>query len=133
MRLFNFFKKKVDLTESQRKWNKMWELWAEGQVDSPHAELMTYICEINNGGHSQYFSNVENTGDLQEEMSTLENILSTKQKNNLRNAYKAYLVLEKNVNDKNAEEIIAECDVMFYTSEKELNRILENYAAKIEI
>ena len=51
-------KKKGALTEAQLKWNKMWELWAEGKAGSPYAELMTYQSEVNNGGHSQYFSNV---------------------------------------------------------------------------
>ena len=61
MSLFNFFrKKKVDLTEDQRKWNKMWELWGDGNVESPYGEIMTYQSEINNGGHSQYFFNTDN-------------------------------------------------------------------------
>ena len=79
MGLFNIFKKKkVELTEEQQKWNKMWELWTEEKVETPYAELMTYQSEINNGGHSQYFTNVENIGDLQKEMSALEQILSKK-------------------------------------------------------
>ena len=73
MGLFDFLKKKkVELTEEQLKWNKMWELWTEGHADSPYAELMTYQSEINNGGHSQYFDNVSNTSDLQKEMLSLE-------------------------------------------------------------
>ena len=73
----------------------MWDLWAEGEAISPYAELMTYQGEINNGGHDQYFTNVENTGDLQKEMSALEKILPPKLKNNLQMAYEAYLVLEE--------------------------------------
>ena len=85
MGLFDVFKKKkVELTEEQQKWNKMWELWAEGEAISPYAELMTYQGEINNGGHDQYFTNVENTGDLQKEMSALEKMLSPNLKNNLQ-------------------------------------------------
>ena len=77
MGLFDIFKKKkVELTEEQSKWNKMWELWTEKKVDSPYAELMTYQSEINNGGHDQYFTNVENTSDLNKEISDLEQILS---------------------------------------------------------
>ena len=88
MSLFNFFrKKKVDLTEDQRKWNKMWELWAEEQADAPYAQLMTYQSEINNGGHDQYFTNAENAADVQNEMSTLENILPAIHKDNLQKAY----------------------------------------------
>lgn len=134
MGLFDFLKKKeVQLTDEQKKWNKMWELWTEGQVDSPYAELMTYQSEINNGGHDQYFLNVENTGDLQKEMSVLETVLSPKLKNNLQKAYKAYLVLEEKEDDEKAEEIMEECDDVFYENEEEINHILEQYAAKIEL
>ena len=89
MGLFDLFKKKkVELTEEQRKWNKMWGLWVEGQADSPFAELMTYQSEINNGGHDQYFTNVENTGDLQKEMMALETVLSSKLKDTLKKLMK---------------------------------------------
>ena len=134
MGLFDFLKKKeVQLTDEQKKWNKMWELWTEGEADSPYAELMTYQSEINNGGHDQYFLNVENTGDLQKEMSVLETVLSTKLKNNLQKAYKAYLVLEEKEDDETAEEIMEQCDDMFYENGEEINHILEEYSSKIEL
>ena len=134
MGLFDFLKKKeVQLTDEQKKWNKMWELWTEGEVDSPYAELMTYQSEINNGGHDQYFFNVGNTGDLQKEMSVLESVLSAKLKNNLQKAYKAYLVLEEKEDDEKAEEIMEECDDVFYENEEEINHMLEEYSAKIEL
>ncbi len=137
MGLFDFlriFKKKKNvLTEEQRKWNKIWGLWVEGQADSPYAELMTYQSEINNGGHSQYFSNAANVGDLQKEMSVLQSILSEILKNNLQTAYKAYLWLEEKEDNENVEEILARCDGVFYEHEEEINRILKEYAAKIEL
>lgn len=134
MGLFDFFKKKkVELTEEQNKWNKMWALWTEEQADSPYAELMTYQSEINNGGHCQYFFNVENTGNLQKEMSILETILSAKFKNNLQKAYQAYLVLEEKEDDEKAEEVLEQCDDVFYENEEELNHILEMYASTIEL
>lgn len=134
MGLFDFLKKKeVQLTDEQKKWNKMWELWTEGHADSPYAELMTYQSEINNGGHDQYFLNIENTGVLQKEMSVLETVLSAKLKNNLQKAYKAYLVLEEKEDDETAEEIMEKCDDMFYENEDEINHILEEYSAKIEL
>ena len=134
MGLFDFLKKKeVKLTDEQKKWNKMWELWTEGEVDSPYAELMTYQSEINNGGHDQYFLNVENTGDLKKEMSALETVLSAKLKNNLQKAYKAYLVLEEKEDDETAEEIMEQCDDVFYENEEEINHMLEEYSAKIEL
>ena len=77
MGVFGFFKKrKSELSREQKKWNKMWDLWAENRADTPYAEVMTYQSEVNNGGHDQYFLNVEQTGDLQAEISILENVLS---------------------------------------------------------
>ncbi len=133
MGLFDLFKKKkAQLTEEQLKWNKMWELWTEEETESPFTELMTYQSEVNNGGHHQYFSNVENTGDLQKEMSALETVLSPILKNNLQQAYKAYLLIEE-TEDEKAQEIIEQCDDIFFENEEEINRKLENYAAKIEL
>ena len=134
MGLFDLFKKKkVELTEEQLKWNKMWELWAAEDVDSPYAELMTYQSEINNGGHGQYFCNVENNDDLSKEISALETILSDKLVANLHNAYKAYLILEENEEDEKAEEIIEQCDDMFFANEEEINKKLESYANTIQL
>ena len=129
MGLFGFFKKnKVELSEQQIKWNRMWEQWANGQTESPYTELMNYHGEINNGGHCQYFTNVENTGDLQKEMSALGDVLSAELTNNLQKAYNAYLILEEKDGDETFEEILKECDCIFFENEEEINRILENYA-----
>ena len=134
MGLFDIFKKKkIKLTEEQLRWNKMWDLWVEGKVDSPFAELMEYQSQVNNGGHDQYFTNVENTGDLQKEMSALEQILSEKLNSNLKRAYKAYLVLEENEDDEKSEETLEQCDDVFYENEEEINYALEEYASKIEL
>ena len=134
MGLFDIFKtKKVELTNEQQKWNKMWDLWVEGEAISPYAELMTYQSEINNGGHDQYFTNVENTSDLQKEMSALVNILPQKLISNLQKAYEAYLVLEEKEDDEQAEEILEQCDDVFYENEEEINHLLKEYAEKMEL
>ena len=134
MGLFDLFKKKkVELTEEQLKWNKMWDLWTDGNAESPYAELMTYQSEINNGGHSQYFCNVENNDDLSQEMSALENILSDNLIDNLHKAYKAHLILEENEEDEEAEAIMEQCDDMFYENEEEINNKLQSYADKIQL
>ncbi len=127
-----FKKKKVKLTEKELKWNKLWELWAEGHIDSPYSELMTYQSEINNGGHAQYFDNVSNTSDLQNEMLSLKTILPLQLSAALEQAYTAYLKLEEN-DDAQSEELLGQCDDMFYEKEEEINRILEERAAKIEL
>lgn len=134
MESLNLFRKKnVELTEDQLKWNKMWELWTEGQAVSPYAELMTYQSEINNGGHDQYFFNVGNTGDLQKEMSALKSVLSEKLKSNLETAYEAYLALENNEEDEHAEETLVQCDDIFYEYKEKINHALESYASTIEL
>lgn len=134
MGLFDIFKKKkIELTEEQLRWNKMWDLWVEGKVDSPFSELMEYQSQVNNGGHDQYFTNVENVGDLKKEMSALQQILSAKLKDNLNKAYKAYLVLEEKEADEKAEEILEQCDDVFYENEQEINHLLEEYASKLEL
>ena len=131
MGLFDFFKKKkTELTEHEKVWNNLWNLWSEGLVESPYTELMTYQSEINNGGHGQYFTNIENTGDLQKEMTALETTLSSNLKSNLQKAYKAYLALEENEEDEESEEITEQCDDIFFKNEKEINDILEAFSEK---
>lgn len=125
MGLLNLFKKKPELSEEQQRWNRMWDQWAEGKVESPYAELMTYQSEVNNGGHDQYFSNTENTDDLQKVVSVLEKILPQVLKDNLRKAYEAYRLLEANEDNEKAEEIISQCDDVFYQYEAQINDILQ--------
>ncbi len=134
MGVFGFFKKrKSELSREQKKWNKMWDLWAENRADTPYAEVMTYQSEVNNGGHDQYFLNVEQTGDLQAEISILENVLSEELRSNLLTAYDAYQMLADMESDEEWEAILERCDDVFFKNEEEINRILKAYAAKIEL
>ncbi len=135
MGFFDLFKRKKTATlfEEDLKWNKMWELWSEGKADSPYAELMTYQSEINNGGHSQYFTNVENMSDLQKEMTVLCQYLSSHLSSNLRKAYEAYLLLEKNEENENAEKTLELCDDVFYSNEAEIDDTLRSYASGLEL
>ena len=134
MGVFSFFKKsKVELTDEQKKWNKMWDLWAEGRTDSPYSELMTYQNEINNGGHDQYFFNIENSGNLQKEMAVLKTVLPAKLRDNLQNAYDAYLKLTNEESDEQAGTILSQYDDEFYKVEEDINRILREYASQIEL
>ena len=128
MGFFDVFKKKNTALTTDQKLDKMWELWADGEAESPYAELMTYQSEINNGGHGQYFCNVENNGDLSKEMTALETTLSDKLVANLHKAFKAYMNLEENEEDEKAEEIIGICDDVFFANEEEINKKLEAYA-----
>ncbi|MBR6108745.1 MAG: DUF4375 domain-containing protein [Clostridia bacterium] len=134
MGLFDFFKKrKAKLSDEQKKWNKMWDLWASGQVDSPYTELMTYQSEINNGGHDQYFVNVENVSDLRREMATLTTILPETLQQNLQIAYRAYIESSEKGIDQSADEILEKCDEAFFENEEQINELLKTYAERIAL
>ena len=128
--LFNLFKRKNKnsmLSQTETQWNKMWDLWAEGEIASPYNELMNYQSEVNNGGHSQYFINTENNGDLSGEMSALAEILPLTLSQNLKNAYRAHLLSEEDENNEEAEAVLEKCDEMFFEAEEKINSILENF------
>lgn len=135
---FDLFKRKkkntvenTALSEDDKQWNKMWELWANGEIKSPYNELMTYQSEVNNGGHSQYFVNTENTDDIDKEMSVLNDILPAVLKENLQTAYQAHLLLEQDETNEEAESVLEKCDDVFYENEKEINDILESFCKEI--
>lgn len=133
MGIFDRFKKNnTPVDTAQDAWNRMWELWTEGQVPSPYAELMTYQSEVNNGGHDQYFFNMENTGDLQKELVALEAALPQRLWENLREAFEAYLLLAEKEDNESAEQTLARCDRVFYENEAELDRVLRQYAVEFE-
>ena len=66
-------------------------------------------------------------------MAALESVLSAKLKRNLKKAHKAYLALEEDEDDEKAEETLEQCDDVFYENEEDINRILREYAEKLEL
>lgn len=122
----------IELSDKQNELDKVWNMWEEGKVASPYAELMTYQCEVNNGGHGQFFLNVGNSDDLQGKMAALNTVLPEKLRSNLQDAYEAYLRLDENENDENSEQTLEHCDAVFYESQDEINNLLLEYAASIE-
>ena len=132
--LFDLFKRKrkdtvvdIALSEDDEKWNRMWDMWVNGEIPSPYSELMTYQSEINNGGHSQYFLNIENTEDVSKDLESLNGILSQVHKDNLETAYKASLLLKQDEENEEAEDELNECDNVFYDNEEEINCILKAF------
>lgn len=118
------------LTEADKQWNKMWDLWVAGSIESPYTELMTYDSEVNNGGHDQYFDYIESFRDPEEEIAALETILSEKLKQNLQRAYKIHLSRDQ-TNSQNAST--TPCDLVFYDNEDEVIQTLQAYASKIKL
>ena len=140
MGLFNFFKKKsTEKAEAEKpepyeflKWDKMWNMWEDGKIESPYGDLMTYQSEVNNGGHSQFFFNVDNTGDVDKVVEAVLSLLSDTLSRNLETAFSAYKKYNDSDDDK-MEEILDECDSVFYENDMQINIILEKYSETIEL
>ena len=120
---FNLFKKKKTVATTEEKLNRMWELWAIGDLQTPVAKLMTYDSEVNNGGHSQYFDNVANGGDLADEVEAVLSILPEPLRGNLNRAYTAFLT-QDDMTDNGNDALLEECDNIFYEQEQLLLDIL---------
>lgn len=137
---FDIFRRKKNkaidedvISEADEKWNRMWDLWAEGEIESPYNELMTYQSEVNNGGHHQYFLNTENHGDVRNDVEALCTILPGVLTDNIQSAFKAYIELEQDKNIEANEEILEKCDDVFYENEEMINGILERFCKEAEI
>lgn len=126
MGFFDLFKKKKPRTTDE-KVNQMWELWANGKLKMPCAKLMTYESEVNNGGHSQYFFNIANTGNLAEEVAAVLSMLPEPLRENLNRGYAAFAA-QKDISDDDNEELFEECDDVFYEHEQLLIDIIYEFA-----
>lgn len=131
MGIFDMFKKKSATLTEEEKLDKMWELWEKGKLKSPCAQLMTYEAEVNNGGHSQYFFNIANCGDLKTEVNTILPILPKILQENLKRGYDAFAAQEDICDDDN-EELFKECDDVFYKNEQLLIAVLKTYASELK-
>lgn len=130
MSIFGTFTSGYELTDAERRWNRMWDLWAEGEAESPWAELMTYDSEVNNGGHFQYFFNTDNCGDLAGEIRVLLDILPEPLGDNLRRAYDLFTAPEDPLDCLGDEEMIL-CDQFLYENEQPIMDILKTYAESL--
>lgn len=131
--IFKIFKhnkikdKNVDLQGKEvERYNRMWDRWAEGKIGSPFAELMTYQSEVNNGGHSQFFHNMNVRGVLKKTMMELNKILPENHKRNLKFAYDTYKKCGEDY--ERSEPLLDKCDDFYYENEEPINNILENFA-----
>jgi len=118
------------ITEADRKWNLMWDMWVAGEAESPYAELMEYDSEVNNGGHSQYFFNVANCGDLKEDVEKILSVLPNPLRDNLKRGYEAFSA-QADICDDDNDELFEECDNVFYRNEEVLLDILKGYSERL--
>ena len=117
MGLFDIFKKKKAALTTDQKLNKMWNLWAINKLDLPCAKLLKYESEVNNGGHSQYFFNVANCGDLAVEVEAVLSMLPEPLRENLARGYAAFSA-QDDISDDVNDELFDECDDVFYEHEQ---------------
>ena len=132
MGFLDCLKPKKKLTEQEQKWNKMWELWVQGRTRQPYTELMEYESEVNNGGHSQYFFNTANCGDLKAQVQILLEVLPEPLLGNLKAAYEAFSGQEDICSDEN-DALFDACDQVFYDHEQQLLALLEAYAQEMTL
>ena len=121
MSIFKKSKKDVEVKEQKLsakdlKWNKMWDLWAKGEIASPYADLMTYQSEVYNGGHAQFFDNVASTGHLRSVMKSLKHVLPFDIRVPLVEAYNAYKINGEDAEEN--EEFFDHADEVFYEKEE---------------
>ena len=117
MGIFDIFKKKKTALTTDQKLNKMWDLWADGKLNLPCARLMRYESEVDNGGHSQYFFNVANGGDLAVEVEAVLSMLPEPLRENLARGYAAFSE-QNDISDDINDELFEECDDVFYEHEQ---------------
>ena len=117
MGIFDIFKKKKAALTTDQKLDKMWDLWAVNKLDLPCAKLMKYESEVNNGGHSQYFYNVANCGDLAVEVEAVLSMLPEPLRENLARGYAAFSA-QDDISDDVNDELFEECDNIFYKHEQ---------------
>lgn len=126
--------KKRELTPEELLINKMWDLWAEEKLPSPVADLMLYQAEVNNGGHDQFFFNLDNSLDdnaLAKTMAALRSVLTGGLLDNLERAYAAFKSYDDD--EDGTAKIEDECDDYYYDHEDEINLLLEKMWADIDI
>ena len=131
MGIFDIFKKKKAALTTEQKVDKMWDLWTVDKLDVPCAKLMTYEGEVNNGGHSQYFFNVANCGDLAAEVEAVLSMLPEPLRENLARGYAAFSE-QDDISDDINDELFEECDDVFYEHEQLIIDIIYETAKNFE-
>lgn len=105
----------------------MWDLWVEGNIPAPYLQLMEYDSEVNNGGHSQYFVNTDNCGNLKQEVDIVLSMLPEPLNTNLKTAFAAFSAMD-DISNPFGDELLDKCDTLFYAQESVLLDLLQKFA-----
>lgn len=125
-------KKQKELPESQKKWNKLWDIYGSSELavtDYKTFVLCDYESGVNGEGHSGWFFNTENTKGkeaLNKYLSALEQVLPAHLYNNLYKAFQSY-------GTEKEDDLCKEADNYFYEHEKEVIEYLQGIANNLEL
>ncbi|MDE6302344.1 MAG: hypothetical protein K2M36_01985 [Clostridia bacterium] len=119
--LFKFRKmKKNKLSEKDIRWNKLWDMYADGSLESNYFALCDYHAGVNGEGHYCFFDN--NVQRLADYVKSLNLLLPNEFFAQFNKAYEAYI---QNIE---AEKACDLADDYFYNNEQVIIDILQKYA-----
>lgn len=127
-----FKKDKTEITEAQKKWNALWDMYGSGELiktDYNTFALCDYESGINGEGHSGWFYNTENTEGTEATekiISALKNVLPAHLYENLSKAFDSY-------GTENEDDVCEAADDHFYEHETEIIDILQAAANRLEL
>ncbi len=121
---FNRRKKKKKLTETETKWNLLWDKYADGSLESNYFMLCDYHAGVNGGGHYCFFDN--KSENLSDYVQALKLLLPSDFFAELNKAYEAY------VNNCDVEKVCDSADDYFYKNQQVIDNLLQSYADTLE-
>ncbi len=101
-------------------WNKMWDEWANGNLEEPYNCLCSYVGDVPGEGLYGYIDN--NIDEFEEILVNLKSILPDEHYRLLLDAY-----LEYKKDEHSCEDVVNIVEKYFYDNEDNLNQILKKY------
>lgn len=123
--LLKLFKKKTEISDDQIRLNRLWDLYASGELEEKNREvyfLCDYEAGVNGEGHSGFCFN--NEANLSAYQDALQKLLPDELYGNFLNATQSYTTDIE-------EEVCEAADDYFYQHEEKVIAILQEFANKL--
>ncbi len=114
----------LNLRAEGERWNRMWQMYAEGTLDSEAQALCEYSAAVNGEGHAGFFDN--NKEHLEEHMRVLRKILPD-------DMYKGLSLAYESIGSEEETESCDAADTYFFEHEYEISFLLRDIAHRIDI
>lgn len=127
----------TELTKEQLQWNKVWDKWSNGELETPYKEILDYSSGINGGGHLCFFDNVVSSGNfevLNETIKTLVAVLPEAFIKPLLKVYNSYVkdnAKEEDYVSSKTDRLANKADDVFYNNEESINELIRDYSKTI--